>query len=1334
MDVRLLGPVSVHDRDRTIDLGPAKQRAVLAILAAEANQPVGRDALEQRVWGDGLPTQARKTLHSYLTRLRRVLSDVDGIELLRRDGGYVLAVDPTSVDLLRFRGFVARARQDGEAGTWQLAVSQWRGGAFGGLDVPGLNRLRRELATERELAELERNDAFIAAGRLRELLPELALRCEQRPLDERLAGQLIEVLHGLGRSADALTHYRKVRSTLVERLGREPGRALREVHRRVLADQPDGEEAESAAVPRQLPADTPAFTGREQQLAQVVELLRGNGSASTVVAIDGMGGAGKTALAIRAATAVAERFPDGQLFVDLRGFSGARDSEPSGPDGTIAARGRDAAGTASRGRAPDGVPAAQRPSPAVAPFDALDVLLRSLGVSGKRLPGDVAGRSALLRSELSRRRVLVVLDNAADEAQVVPLLPGTSVSAVIVTGRRRLTGLDDAASVTVEELPSAEAVELFTRVAGRAETDRSVAEIVELCGRLPLAIRIAAARLRSRPNWSAAELRDRLRDERRRLAELRSGHRGVSAAFTMSLLDLDLPVRAAFTGLGLLAGPDFGVGAVAAVTGADEVTAARVLDELVDAHLVRSLPAGRYDLHDLVWLFARERAAAELTEAGRATALARLRGWLLAAAEAAARLAKFSRPAGADGGAETAEAERAGGGTAGPAGRGRPAEQADSGEAGPTGRDDTADLAGGGTAGPTERGRTAELADNGTVPAATDLPALPASTSGTDDVTTGLAWLDAERAAIIAVIRSTATVPDQPLWRLVNSIAQYLLFRGDFAGLADIAETARLAAERDGDRLGAAWTRFRLGSAAQGRSDYPAMLEHTRQALRQLDDAVEPVLRASIHNQLALGYASLGYTTDARTHVNTALDVYRELGGDWGAGILLTAANLAVHQGDLPEALALFREALDPLRRGDTVNLCVVLVNLAAVCTDTGDPAAAEPYFDEARELVAGERLSFATAPLLRQLARARLVRGDHEAAAAKAREALAAARDTGNRGEESAALSVLALAIPDSGEAVGLARQAVAIGEELGDVAARLTALRSLAEAQLLTTDLTAAADTAESGLELAREHARIRAEADLLTVLAAVQLARADKAANATARKALAMHRASGHRPGEARCHRLLAQCMNGAEAREHAAAATALERRIHGLRGWRARRLTTAVPAWVRPPMRKHRSASRTVPSQPRSSADSMSDMNMRKSANAFAPVAVVVDTMRATGTPSRVMTTVSPRETTSGNRANSRDATVADSVRIGSESPMLSVQSRPHCSWLPQLDTIMNLTTLDIDETWLATVLRLSGARTESDAVNLALREYAENHERHNGPADGTVRVGPGVSFT
>ncbi|MGH8792289.1 MAG: ATP-binding protein, partial [Stackebrandtia sp.] len=374
----------------------------------------------------------------------------------------------------------------------------------------------------------------------------------------------------------------------------------------------DAAAAVPASVPRQLPADVATFTGRREQLAALIEAACPSSphasSASprppnTVVvsAVDGMGGVGKTALAVHAASQLADRFPDGQLFVDLHGFSG--DVAP------------------------------------LDPCEALDRMLRDLGVAGKQIPADVEGKSAALRTAFAGKRALVLLDNAGDEEQVRPLLPGLSECAVIVTSRRRLAGLDDARLLSLDVLSPGEAIDLFYRVCGRAPgagfATPVVAEIAELCGRLPLAIRVAAARLRSRPGWTLETLRDKLADEHRRLGELRAGRRSVDGAFALSCRDVDADARQTFFLVGLIPGADFTADAVAALTGKPVADAERLLEDLVDAHLVESPEPGRYRLHDLLRLYATQRAV-ELGESDRDAALRRLYDWYVWSAREAA--------------------------------------------------------------------------------------------------------------------------------------------------------------------------------------------------------------------------------------------------------------------------------------------------------------------------------------------------------------------------------------------------------------------------------------------------------------------------------------------------------------------------------------------------------------------------------------------------------------------------------------------------------------------------------------------------------------------------
>jgi tetratricopeptide (TPR) repeat protein len=323
--------------------------------------------------------------------------------------------------------------------------------------------------------------------------------------------------------------------------------------------------------------------------------------------MDGMAGVGKTALAIHAATRLRGEFPDGQLFLDLHGFS---------PD-----------------------------VPPLPPGEALDRLLRGLGYTGASIPDNVDERAALFRSAIADKRVLIVLDNAADEDQVCPLLPAAAESRLLITSRRRLVGLDDARLVSLDVLTLGEAIDLFDRVAGRESAGdlAAVADVVELCGRLPLAVRMAAARLKSRRHWTVERLRDRLADLTRTLSELELGSRGVGAAFEVSLREVPAPQRDVLLRLGLVPGPDFDAAAVAALTGMSRVDAEDVLERLADTHIVEPAAADRYRFHDLLRLFVRQRARDDLSGARIEAATTRLYSYYLHSAHHAAEFEPLHR-------------------------------------------------------------------------------------------------------------------------------------------------------------------------------------------------------------------------------------------------------------------------------------------------------------------------------------------------------------------------------------------------------------------------------------------------------------------------------------------------------------------------------------------------------------------------------------------------------------------------------------------------------------------------------------------------------------------
>jgi DNA-binding SARP family transcriptional activator len=660
MDFRILGPVEVWHEGRPLHLGPAKQRAVVAKLLQHPNRVVSASKLIDAVWGHGPPGSAPAILHTYIYRLRQALrSGVDGRTgeepLLTRPPGYMLRVKEGQLDLDRFDSMVATAREATARGDHETAarvlgsaLSLWRGEPFANVTSEELRRDAIGL-DERRLAALEaRIDADLQLGRHHDLISELTTVVAEHPLRERLHGQLMVALYRSGRPADALASYRRLRQMLTRELGLEPNSALQRLERAILlADPsldppvpvrpaqviragppasarpsaPDVSRATAPVRPRQLPPDTASFAGREQELAQLAHLL-GQVTAdgpTVIVAINGLAGVGKSALAVRAAHRLSAHFPDGQLYIDLQGST---------------------AGVAPR-----------------RPGEVLGRFLRALGVDGRQLPANAEERAGLLRSLLAERRVLAVLDNAATAAQVRLLLPAGPGCAALVTSRRHLADLDGVVDLHLDVLTVDDALALLARRAGShrvaAEPD-SAAEVVRLCGGLPLALRIAGARLAARPAWSVRTLAGRLRNERLRLDELKLDGLAVRASLQVAYQELrdrpseDADAARALRLLSLLDGADVGVPAAAALIDRSAQTTEVTLERLVDANLLESRAPARYRFHDLVRLFARERAGCDEAEPDRAAALARALRCCLDATRRADRLLRPGQPPAVD--------------------------------------------------------------------------------------------------------------------------------------------------------------------------------------------------------------------------------------------------------------------------------------------------------------------------------------------------------------------------------------------------------------------------------------------------------------------------------------------------------------------------------------------------------------------------------------------------------------------------------------------------------------------------------------------------------------
>lgn len=624
----VLGPLlAVGVGGAPVDLGTPKARAVLAVLLCRPGRVISVDAIVDALWPQAPPAAAVKNVQLYVHQLRRALGDPARIS--HRDGGYLLVAEPGEVDALRFSSLVERqqaAAADGDKERSRALLAEalglWRGEhAYAGVsDVPPVAAEARRLGEARLAALGARIEMDLRLGRHGELVPELTALTVEHPLDERFWAQLMTALHRSGRPAAALAAYDGARRVIVDETGLDPGPGLRDLQRAILtgdgpaADgQPRGAGRASwqvdpaPAPPRMLPPDVGDFTGRRVELATITAALSvgpqvssavGASGVVPVAALSGQGGVGKTALAVHAAHRLVGAYPDGQLFATLAGA---------------------------------------QPAPAD-PGEVLVGFLRALGVGGRSVPETREERAAMFRSLVAERRMLLLLDDASDEAQVRPLLPGTANCAVLVTSRARLGGLGGARHVDLVPMPVRDGYRLLERIAGQkrpgSEPD-SARDLVALCAGLPLALRIAGSRLASRPHWSVGDLVGQLADERSRLDVLRHRDLEVRASFALSYHALAADARRLFRLLGLLEAPDVTCLTAAALLDSSPAEAEELLEVLADARLIDvagldEVGQRRYRFHDLVRLYAKELAEAEETDRASAEALGRAFGALLA--------------------------------------------------------------------------------------------------------------------------------------------------------------------------------------------------------------------------------------------------------------------------------------------------------------------------------------------------------------------------------------------------------------------------------------------------------------------------------------------------------------------------------------------------------------------------------------------------------------------------------------------------------------------------------------------------------------------------------
>jgi DNA-binding SARP family transcriptional activator/tetratricopeptide (TPR) repeat protein len=629
MLLRVLGPVEVRTGQGWRGIGAPKWRALLAALLLGRGSVVSVDGLINELWPSGPPAAARKLISGYAARVRSLIGDGDGPLLVTRPPGYALLIGRSDVDAWRFEDQLAVGREalnDGDASHAAAvlgdALALWRGTALADVPQGPAVSAEAERLEELRLAATELwHQATLCCGESAELIPGLRRLVTDHPLNERFWLQLMQALEASGRPGEALQAYARVRHILAEELGADPGPELQQLHQRILSEaqqpagSPAGGAAQPPAVPRQLPPAVRHFVGRareqERLFAMLDETLDGR-SAVAISAVGGTPGVGKTALAVHWAHRVADRFPDGQLYVDLRGF---------GPSDTP-----------------------------VEPNEAIGGFLEGLGVPAKQIPASLTSRVALYRTLLSGKRMLVLLDNARESGQVKELLPGDPGCLVVVTSRNKLTGLiaaQDAYPVSLDVLAAGEAHELLQHRLGRerlAADPAAASELVGLCAGLPLALSVVAANAAAQPGLPLSAITAGLRDSRSRLDTL-SGEAGssVRVVFSWSYRQLSEPAARMFRLISLHPGPDISLPAAASLAGLPRRQARAALAELTAACLISEHPPGRYAAHDLLRAYAAEQCSATDTAAERRTAIGRVLDYYLHAAHGASKILHSQR-------------------------------------------------------------------------------------------------------------------------------------------------------------------------------------------------------------------------------------------------------------------------------------------------------------------------------------------------------------------------------------------------------------------------------------------------------------------------------------------------------------------------------------------------------------------------------------------------------------------------------------------------------------------------------------------------------------------
>jgi DNA-binding SARP family transcriptional activator/tetratricopeptide (TPR) repeat protein len=900
VEFRLLGGVDVCVGGRPVDVGYARLRSVLAVLLIEANRTVSVDQLVDRVWENRrLPARPRGAVQHSMTKLRQSLADVPGLVIARQRTGYQVEVAPETVDVHRFRelvGHASTAENEERAVTlFESAFQLWRGEPCAGMDTPWFTTFRASLVEQRHAAQLDFNDVLLSRGRHTEVLTELSDQVKLNLFDERLAAQYMRALYIGGRQSEALAHYLYVRGELAEQLGTDPSPPLQQLYQQILTADPvlSGQpvvELRRPPVPRQLPAPPRLFTGRATELGQLTAMLDEPGGTMAISAVGGAGGVGKTSLALHWAHRNLDRFPDGQLHVNLRGFD------------------------------PAGAP--------VTPQAAIRGFLDAFGIAAAAAPEGLEAQMGLYRSLVAGRRMLVMLDNAADADQVAPLLPGSPTCTVLVTSRRRLSGLitaHGAMAIELETLPDDAARDLLAHVISKdriaAEPD-AVTELVNYCAGLPLALSILAARANRHSGFPLAALAEEFRDRSGRLDALDAGDvtTNLRAVLSWSRRCLSPIASVALGLLGLVPCPSVSLLAVASLIDLPTARTRAVMRELEDAYLVHQHAPGRYRMHDLVRLY-----AADIEVLGGVTkALRRLVDHYLHSAAAAERLLDPPpRP--------PIEIEEAASGC-------HPYPL--------TGQADA----------------LAWLDDEHANLLAAQRLALE---QGWYVPVWQLAW-----TMDIYHYRRGRLLDAGTMWQVALAAAEHLddgvtqtlahrrigyacSMAGNHPEAFEHLEQALALTERAGGLSGQAHNHYILARAWEQQGNHRRALDHATQALRLYRSLGKPAREARALGAVSAYRARLGDHTQARAQAEAALTLFRQHGDRDGQGsTLLVLGQIAHNTGDHGHAIARYQEALEVFRElGTTYHEAETLGRLGDTRLAAGQVGQARAAWQRAVEL-----------------------------------------------------------------------------------------------------------------------------------------------------------------------------------------------------------------------------------------------------------------------------------------------------------------------------------------------------------------------------------------------